>query len=181
MSTILVIDGKAESLKFATNVLQNHGYLTIEANNAAEGIRIAKEEQPNIILMEIQLPGLDGQTTTRLLKANPLTRDIKIIAQASLDQLHQRDKLFTLGVSEFLRNPYPAEALIQMIKHLLQENTVINSFTNEFTPYKKLKMKEKNKENTSNNIRDDIEKDKDKNIIDIKEEVMTPLLPKPQA
>lgn len=152
VSTILVIDDKADNLYFATQILQNKGYHIIEAKNGGDGIRIAKEEQPNLILMELQLPGLDGLTTTRLLKANPLTRHIKIIAQtalfADIPEVHLnhrekvlksvgkdlscgvRDKVLSWGAHEFIRKPYVAEDLLKTIENLLASNNELQGNNN---------------------------------------------------
>ena len=80
MSLILIVEDNDKNLKLVRDVLQVKGYNTIEAGSAEDGIALAGEHKPDLILMDIQLPGMDGLTLTRRLKADSATCDIIIVA-----------------------------------------------------------------------------------------------------
>jgi two-component system cell cycle response regulator DivK len=77
---ILVIDDNPTNMKFASDLLKRAGYEVLQAADADTGIATARDELPSLILMDIQLPGMDGLAATRLLKGDERTRHIKIIA-----------------------------------------------------------------------------------------------------
>jgi two-component system cell cycle response regulator DivK len=122
MHRILVIEDKPQNMSSTYKILENRGHTLIEACNGGEGIRIAKEEQPDLIVMDTDLPGLDGPTTAQLLKINPLTRDIKIIALTALLAVKEREKLLHLGAYDSLDKPFLYEDLIGLIDTALTGN-----------------------------------------------------------
>src|SRR4051812_27112368 len=79
--SILIVDDNAANLRLVAFILQSRGYQIRTATDASEALAaLADEPAPDLILMDVQLPGMDGLTLTRRLKANPLTRDILVIA-----------------------------------------------------------------------------------------------------
>ena len=83
---ILIIEDNEKNRKLARDVLQHRGYATIEAETAEEGIQLARERLPALILMDIQLPGMDGITALGHLRADPATRAIAVIAGEILER-----------------------------------------------------------------------------------------------
>ena len=80
MKTILIVEDNAANMKLATMLLRKAGYAVLGAGNAEDGIAIARAEPPDLVLMDIQLPGMDGLEATRLLKGDPATRAIPVVA-----------------------------------------------------------------------------------------------------
>lgn len=129
MSTILLVEGNEEHMKYTSEMLEHHGHSILDANNAGDGIRIAKELQPDLIILGIHFPGMDSVMTARLLKVNPITRDIKIIAMAG-DGPDDRQKLLFAGADEYLNRPFAREDLLKLIEDMLQANVNINADMN---------------------------------------------------
>ena len=87
---ILIVEDNPKNLKLTRDVLQFKGYETLEAESAEVGITLARERQPALILMDIQLPGLDGYEATRRIKAKPMLSHIPIIATIHLPVIATR-------------------------------------------------------------------------------------------
>src|SRR6266498_1992084 len=81
---ILIVEDHEKNRKLVRDVLQVKGYRTVETETAEEGIRVARESGPALILMDIQLPGMDGIAALKLLRTDPLTRDIPVIAVTAM-------------------------------------------------------------------------------------------------
>ena len=118
MYNILLVENNIEDMKAASIALGKNGHTILDANNAGDCIRLAKELQPDLILLATRLPGMDAFLTTRLLRSNPLTKNIKIIALAD-DETAERDKLFQVGINEYLRKPFTFENLFSLIEEIL--------------------------------------------------------------
>ncbi|HEY3565620.1 MAG TPA: response regulator, partial [Casimicrobiaceae bacterium] len=80
MSLVLIVEDNEKNLKLVRDVLQVKGYATLEATSAEDGIRIANERRPDLVLMDIQLPGMNGIDALRVLRADPVTAAIPVIA-----------------------------------------------------------------------------------------------------
>jgi signal transduction histidine kinase len=85
-STVLVVEDNPVNRKLARNVLRSRGYRVLEADTGEEGIELARRERPHLILMDLELPGLNGIEATRRLKADPQTRGIPVVALSSFAQ-----------------------------------------------------------------------------------------------
>jgi two-component system, cell cycle response regulator DivK len=77
---VLIVEDNARNLKLARDLLQYHGFRTLEAEDAETGLRVAKDSLPDIILMDIELPGIDGVTALERLRADPATAGITVVA-----------------------------------------------------------------------------------------------------
>ena len=105
MNTILVIEDNPLNMKLAVFLLENAGYQTIQAFNAEDGIQVARERQPDLILMDVQLPGMDGLAATRLLKGDDTTRNIKIIAMTACAMIGDRERIAEAGCDGYIGKP----------------------------------------------------------------------------
>ena len=119
MAKILVIEDNAANAKFARFVLRGGGHEVIEAPDATTGIALAKSARPDLVLMDIQLPGMDGVTATRELKSDPAMRDIKVIALTAFAMKGDEEKFLTAGCDSYLAKPYSYEELLAQVMHLL--------------------------------------------------------------
>jgi two-component system, cell cycle response regulator DivK len=116
---ILIVEDNAISRKLVRDVLQVKGYRTIESETAEEGIRLAKEQRPALILMDIQLPGISGIDALRLLRADPETEGIPAIAVTASVMTPQQQNVLEAGFDAFEPKPISIAALLKKIQFLV--------------------------------------------------------------
>jgi CheY-like chemotaxis protein len=117
--TILIVDDNATNLKLARVILAREGYEIITAADAEEAIETLKGCAPSLILMDIQLPGMDGLALTRRLKAAPSTRHIKIVALTAYAMKGDDVKAMEAGCDGYITKPIDLHTLPQLIaQHL---------------------------------------------------------------
>ena len=102
---ILVIEDNALNLKLVRSLLMLEDYEVVEADNAEAGIQLAKEEHPDLILMDIQLPGMDGLSATRQLKADPDVTGIPVVALTAYAMLGDEQKALEAGCVGYISKP----------------------------------------------------------------------------
>lgn len=117
---ILVVDDVPPNLDFLSTVLTQEGYKVRSAINGQVAIKIAQAAQPDLILLDIKMPGMDGYEVCRLLKANPLTQKIPVIFLSALDQADDKVKAFGLGGVDYIPKPFQAEELLARIGNHLK-------------------------------------------------------------
>lgn len=116
---ILVIDDDLETLRLVGLMLQKQGYHVVTAASGEEGIQVALREQPDLILLDVMMPGLDGFEVTRRLRQNPETSSIPILIFTAKSQVEDKVEGYEAGADDYLTKPiHPAE-LIAHIKALL--------------------------------------------------------------
>lgn len=119
MHKILVVEDNASNMKLTVFLLENAGYQVIQAMDAETGIELAINEKPELILMDVQLPGMDGLQATKLLKSNPLTKQIKIIAMTALVMTGDREKIMNSGCDGYVPKPIQYKEFLKMTAELL--------------------------------------------------------------
>ena len=102
---ILIIEDNEKNRKLARDVLQVKGYQTIESETAEEGIELALTKSPGLILMDIQLPGMDGITALKQLRAEPKTKTIPVIAITASAMTHNRQTMLAEGFDGYQTKP----------------------------------------------------------------------------
>jgi two-component system, cell cycle response regulator DivK len=117
---ILIIEDNEKNRKLARDVLQVKGYRTIESETAEEGLKLAVENSPALILMDIQLPGIDGITAMKQLKADPDTADIPIIAITASAMTHNRTTLLAEGFDGYQTKPITLKEFLGEVDRVLQ-------------------------------------------------------------
>ena len=113
---ILAIEDHAENRRILRLLLASAGYELIEAATGEEGIAMAEKERPDLILMDIQLPGLDGYEATRRLKANPDLRHIPIIVVTSYALSGDDVKAFVAGCDAYVTKPFVPRDLLAKVR-----------------------------------------------------------------
>jgi CheY-like chemotaxis protein len=108
---ILVIEDNARNLKLVRDVLQFAGYEVIEARSGEEGVRAAGESDPDLILMDLQLPGIDGTEALRRLRASEAGRRIPVVAVTAFAMKDDRDRAMAEGFDGYLEKPISVRAL----------------------------------------------------------------------
>ena len=116
---ILVIEDQEDSLRILRDLLMGSGYKVIEAINGAEGVTAAETHQPDLILMDIQLPDFDGYEATRRIKSKPALRSIPIIAVTSYALSGDDVKAFDAGCDAYVSKPFSPRALLTKIREFL--------------------------------------------------------------
>jgi two-component system cell cycle response regulator DivK len=104
-TAVLVVEDNRANMKLATLLLSHAGYEVLQAESAAEGLVLARERQPALILMDIQLPGMDGLEATRIIKADPATRDIKVVALTAFAMAGDEARIRAAGCDGYLAKP----------------------------------------------------------------------------
>ena len=102
---ILIIEDNEKNRRLCRDVLQVKGYKTIESETAEEGVKLALEQAPSLILMDIQLPGMDGITAMKQLKADPNTQSIPIIAITASAMTNNRTTMLAEGFDGYQTKP----------------------------------------------------------------------------
>lgn len=117
---ILIVEDNEKNRKLARDVLQVKGYRTIESETAEEGLKLAVENSPALILMDIQLPGIDGITAMKQLKADPDTANIPIIAITASAMTHNRTTLLAEGFDGYQTKPISLKEFLGEVDRVLQ-------------------------------------------------------------
>ena len=116
---ILVIEDQEDNRRILRDLLTSASYEIIEAVTGEEGVTLAETQRPDLILMDIQLPGLDGYEATRRIKANPALRGIPIIAVTSYALSGDDVKAFQAGCDAYVTKPFSPRQLLAKIREYL--------------------------------------------------------------
>ena len=119
MARILIIEDNQANMKLAKLLLHNVGHSTLSAADAETGLSIAREELPDLILMDVQLPGMDGLTATSLLKQDSATAAIPVIALTAMAMKADQEKSRVAGCDGYLAKPLRYQDLYRAIDALL--------------------------------------------------------------
>jgi two-component system cell cycle response regulator DivK len=120
---ILVVEDHAENRRILRILLTSAGFEMIEAVTGEEGVAAAERERPDLILMDIQLPGLDGYEATRRIKANPALRPIPIIVVTSYALSGDDVKAFEAGCDAYVTKPFVPRELLAKVRQYLTPPT----------------------------------------------------------
>jgi two-component system cell cycle response regulator DivK len=116
---ILVVEDNPKNLKLVRDVLQYSGYEVIEATSGEDGVRLAAEARPDLILMDLQLPGIDGTEALRRIRADDQNADIPIVAVTAFAMNDDRDRAFAGGFTGYVEKPISVRALPQQVRDFL--------------------------------------------------------------
>jgi CheY-like chemotaxis protein/MinD-like ATPase involved in chromosome partitioning or flagellar assembly len=116
---ILIVDDDLETLRLVGLTLQRKGYVTISAQSGSEGLRLASAEKPDLIILDLMMPELDGYRVASQLKADPVTASIPILVFTARFQMEDKVKSYEIGAADYLTKPVHPTELITHIKALL--------------------------------------------------------------
>ena len=117
---ILIVEDNPKNLKLVRDTLRVKGYRTIEAGTGEEGVRLAREQRPALILMDIQLPGISGIEAFGQLRADPATRPIPVIAVTASVMAEDRQKIMASGYDGFQGKPISMRELLETVRRILE-------------------------------------------------------------
>ncbi len=118
---ILIVEDNPKNLKLVRDTLQVTGYQTIEAETGEEGVRLAHERRPALILMDIQLPGISGIDALGQLRADPATRSVPVIAITASVMPQDQRKVMAAGFDGFQGKPISVRQLLAMVREILDK------------------------------------------------------------
>ena len=116
---ILIIEDNDKNLKLVRDVLQFNGYETAEATTAEDGLALARSQRPVLILMDIQLPGMDGFAALRQLRADPIMKATLVIAVTASAMERDRQKILEAGFDGYISKPIQVTTFVEEIRTVL--------------------------------------------------------------
>ena len=119
MATILVIEDNPANMKLAVLVLEQAGHVVLQGRDADVGLELARERQPELVLMDVQLPGIDGLEATRRLKRDPATSHIKVIALTAFAMRGDDERIIAAGCDGYLSKPIRYGELLETVARVL--------------------------------------------------------------
>ena len=118
---VLVVEDRPMNAKLLRDVLSASGYDVVEAADAETGLAIARERRPAIVLMDIQLPGMDGVTAVRELKADPRTAKIPVVAVTASAMPLEREAILRAGFDGYQAKPISVKELVAEVRRLVAQ------------------------------------------------------------
>lgn len=121
---ILIVEDNENNRCLFRDILIFHGYQVTVAADGKDGVALARELKPDLILMDIQMPGMDGMTAGGILKGDPLTSGLKIVALTSFAMRGDKEKILAAGFDGYLSKPISTRELPGMVKRWLEVEQV---------------------------------------------------------
>jgi two-component system, cell cycle response regulator DivK len=118
-SAVLIVEDNPRNLKLVRDVLNHVGYRTLEAGTAEDGLELARTERPGLILMDVQLPGMDGLQALEQLRADPRTADIRVMAVTAFAMRRDRERCLEAGFDGYLEKPIDVRELPRRVAELM--------------------------------------------------------------
>jgi two-component system cell cycle response regulator DivK len=122
MPRILIVEDNEKNLKLFQLILDSRGYETVIARDGVEGVSLAKSSNPDIILMDIQMPKLNGAEALKLLKNDEQTCNIPVIAATAYSMKGDKQRLLDLGFSDYIAKPIHVDEFLGLIERKLNKN-----------------------------------------------------------
>jgi two-component system cell cycle response regulator DivK len=119
-AVVLIVDDNEKNLKLARDVLQLGGFRTLEASTGGESIEVAAAHLPDVILMDIRLPDMDGTDAARAIRSDPRTAAIPIVALTSLAMKGDRELLLASGFDGYLEKPISVSDFPQQVRSFIR-------------------------------------------------------------
>ena len=120
MSTVLIVEDNEKNMKLARDVLQAKGYQTLEAVTGEEGVKLAKEKKPDLVLMDIQLPGISGIEAFKQIRADAGARYLPVVALTASVTPTDRSAITAAGFDAFLGKPINLKEFLETVKRLVE-------------------------------------------------------------
>ena len=118
---ILIVEDNEKNLKLVRDILQFKGYRTVEAKTAEDGIALAQSQSPNLILMDIQLPGTDGVTAIRQLRDGPRTASIPVVALTAFAMKDDRERFLEAGFDGYIDKPINVREFPEQVRQFCEQ------------------------------------------------------------
>ena len=120
MSLILIVEDNEKNMKLARDILQAKGYQTVEAETGEDGVKLAKERKPDLVLMDIQLPGINGIEAFRQIRAEAATAKIPVVALTASVTPTDRSLITAAGFDAFISKPISLKEFVETVRRLVE-------------------------------------------------------------
>ena len=120
MSLVLIVEDNEKNMKLARDILKAKGYETVEAVTGEEGVKLAKEKKPDLVLMDIQLPGINGIEAFKQIRADAKTARIPVIALTASVTPTDRSQITAAGFDAFVSKPISLKEFVATVKRLVE-------------------------------------------------------------
>ena len=117
--TILIIEDDDLSIKLETDLLQAHGYETLQSVDGKDTLQLARKHHPDLIIMDIQLPGVSGMELTKMLKADDQLKDIPVLAVTAFGMKGDEEKIRTAGCDDYIAKPISVSNFLETVERLI--------------------------------------------------------------
>ena len=121
MSTILIVEDNEKNMKLVRDILRHQGHTTLEAATGGDGVRLAREHRPDLVLMDIQLPDIDGISALRLLREDAALDAIPVVAVSASVMPDDQQKIVTSGFDAFITKPINLKQFRETVQRFLAE------------------------------------------------------------
>ena len=119
MSTVLIVEDNEKNMKLVRDILQHQGHTTLQAASGGEGVRMARESVPDLVLMDIQLPDIDGITALREIRTDPALDSVPVLAVSASVMPDEQLKIVTSGFDAFITKPINLKQFRETVAHYL--------------------------------------------------------------
>ncbi len=120
---VLIVEDNEKNRKLLRDILQYEGYRTMETDTAEEGLGLIKENNPDLILMDIALPGINGFEALKLLREDASTAGIPVIAVTASVMTHDQQKIMDAGFDDYQKKPVDIDEFLVAVRNMLQHST----------------------------------------------------------
>lgn len=118
---ILIVEDDPQTVKLIKFILEKEDYSTISAKDGEEGLQMAREKKPDLIVLDMMLPGMDGYRVCEILKANPVTKEIPIIVLTALDTGVDFEKALEKKADWYITKPFEPQHLLKRVNYLIEK------------------------------------------------------------
>ena len=124
-TTVLLVEDNADNQEIYRLILEHFGFEVIQAWDGEEGVGIARERMPDVILMDVSIPKIDGLEATRMLKADAATAGIPIIALTAHALRSDQDRAFEAGCDGYLSKPVEPKRVVEEVRRVLEQGALV--------------------------------------------------------
>jgi two-component system, cell cycle response regulator DivK len=121
MNVVLIVEDNPRNLKLVRDLLEHLGYRTLEATTAEDGLALAREHRPDLVLMDVQLPGVDGVEALVRLRADPATSGIPVVAVTAFAMKEDRVRFVAAGFDGYLEKPISVREFPDQVAQMLSQ------------------------------------------------------------
>ncbi len=121
MSTILIVEDNDKNMKLVRDILQHHGHTTLEAVTGADGVRLALAQRPDLVLMDIQLPDIDGITALRAIRQDATLDAMPVLAVSASVMPDEQQKVVSSGFDAFIAKPINLKPFLDTVRRFLAQ------------------------------------------------------------
>ncbi|MBX3643227.1 MAG: response regulator [Rubrivivax sp.] len=122
MKTILIVEDNEKNMKLARDILRAKGYAVLEAVNGLDGVNLALEHRPDLVLMDIQLPDINGIQAFERIRGNPATAKLPVVAFTASVTVNDRSRIGEAGFDGFLSKPINLKEFVDTVRRMLGED-----------------------------------------------------------